>query len=68
MLHPDRPSLEMRESPPFRNEGLPMCQLGGDIPSSSRKALKLQFLGDRYGVSKSVASLLAPPVWEKRNG
>lgn len=60
MLHPDWTSPEMRECPPFCNEGLPMCHLGGDTPSSSRNAFRQQFLSGRCGVSNGLTAYVKP--------
>lgn len=57
MLHPDQTSPEMRRSPPFCNEGFPMCQLGGDRQSLTLTQLQLHLLA-RYGLRTGLAAII----------
>lgn len=56
---------EMRESrEPGKGYTAPEMSLGGDTQSSSRNALRQQFLSDRLSVSNRFAALLAGLIWE----
>ena len=68
MQNLEKVSFERRESrEPGKGYTAPEMSLGGDTPSSSRNALRQQFLSGRCGVSDSLAALLAPLVWEGRH-
>lgn len=60
-----RSHLKRESRPAFVAERLPViCQLGGDDHLDSSKALRVQILSGRHGISDSFAKLLAPLVWE----